>query len=144
MQSLRVHNQTDMTTDAKQNRRALMPHRANPVPYDNVCRPSLACDIPHFRNSTRLFWFACEECIAEDLEQSCLTLPTSAAEGINRWAYVDIYKATFFQHPPPACARQATGNSVGPQVDIADSRFRYSLSGCNIGELQPPIGAQHP
>ena len=96
------------------------------------------------RNRIELFRLMRYERIAEDLEQPRLALPTSLPEGINRRAYIDIYETTLFQHPPPACARQATGNSVGPEVDVADSPFRHGLAGCDVGKLQSPTGPQHP
>src|SRR5262245_41136265 len=96
-----------------------------------------------FRTSTRLFRLVGNECVAEDLEQSRLALPASATEGVNGRTYIDVYETTFFQHPPPACARQATGDSVGPEVDVADRRFRYRLSGGDVSKLQLSTWAEH-
>ena len=64
------------------------------------------------------------ERVAKDLEQPRLAFAAGAAEGIDRRAYTDIDDTAYFQHPPPARARQATGNSVGPKIDVADRRFR--------------------
>jgi hypothetical protein len=55
-----------------------------------------------------------EKGVVEDLEQSRLALPASATEGVDRRADLDLNEPAFFQQMPPACARQATGNSVGP------------------------------
>ena len=96
------------------------------------------------RSGGGLFRLSRQECIAIDLEQTRLALPASAAEGINGRADLYFDEAAFFQHPPPACARQATGNSVSPQVNIADSRFRHCLAGCDVGELQSSARTQHP
>ena len=82
--------------------------------------------------------------VAIDLKQTRLALSTRATEGVNRRAYFDIDETTFFQHPPPACARQATGNSIGPKIDVADRRFRHGLTGRDVGELQAPARFQHP
>src|SRR6516165_4108435 len=90
-----------------------------------------------------LFRFQREECIAKDLEQSGLALPASVPESVNSRTYIDLDEPAFFQQTPPACARQATGNSVGPQIDVADGRFRHNLAGGDVGELQPSTGAQH-
>src|SRR6266566_5579235 len=84
------------------------------------------------------------EGVAEDLEQPRPALTASTTKGVNRRANVDLNEPAFFQHTPPACARQATGNSVGPQVDVADSGFRHRLACGNVGELQPSTRAQHP
>jgi hypothetical protein len=75
------------------------------------------------------------ERIAVDFKQTRLALPTGITERVNRWAYVDVNETAFFQHPPPACARQATGNSIGPKVDVADRRVRHCLAGRDVGEL---------
>jgi len=91
-----------------------------------------------------LFRLSRQECIAIDLEQTRLALPASAAEGINGRADVDLDEPAFFQHIPPACARQATSNSISPKVDVADRRFRHGLSGCDVGELQASARLQHP
>jgi hypothetical protein len=48
-----------------------------------------------------------------------VALPTGAAKGVHRRPDLDVYKTTLFKHLPPACARQATSDSVGPKVDIA-------------------------
>jgi hypothetical protein len=45
---------------------------------------------------------------------------------------------------PPTCARQATGNSVGPQIDVAERSRRDLLAVREVGELQAPAGSQHP
>jgi len=81
------------------------------------------------------------EGVTEDLKQPRLTLPASAAERVNRGADVDLNEPAFFQHTPPACARQATGNSVGPQVDTAKRRCGNILAVCDVGELQPSTWA---
>ena len=88
-----------------------------------------------FRTSTRLFRLVGNECVAEDLEQSRLALPASATESVNRRTYINVYETAFLQHPPPACARQATGNSVRPEVDLMERRFRYGLAARNVAEL---------
>src|SRR4029077_7183523 len=82
--------------------------------------------------------------VAIDLEQPRLALPTGTTERGNRWAYIDVDETTFFQHPPPACARQATANSIGPKVDVADRLFRHGLTGRDVGELQASARLQHP
>ena len=83
----------------------------------------------------RLFRFQSEERIAKDLEQSGFALPDSAPESVNWRTYIDPDEPAFFQKTPPACTRQATGNSVGPQIDVADRRFRHGPAGRDVGEL---------
>ena len=88
--------------------------------------------------------FSREIRVAEDLEQPRLALPASSPEGVDRRADFDLNETAFFQYLLPACARQAAGNSIGPQVDIADSRLRYDPAGGDVGELQSSARAQHP
>lgn len=80
--------------------------------------------------------FARQKSIAIDLEQPRLALAASAAEGIDRRADLDIEETAFSQHLPPACARQATGNSIGPEIDVAYRRFRHGFAAGDVGELQ--------
>jgi hypothetical protein len=67
-----------------------------------------------------------------------------AAKGVNRRADQEIYETTLLKHMPPACARQATGNSVGPQVDVAERPCQDLLAVRDSGELQTSAGPQHP
>ena len=83
-----------------------------------------------------LFRFVGQKGVAVDLKQPRLALAAGTAEGVYRRADLDINETALLKHMPPACARQATGNSIGPQVDVADSRFRYGLAVGNVGELQ--------
>jgi hypothetical protein len=73
--------------------------------------------------------------VAEHLEQPCLALAAGATKGVDRRADPDIDKAALLEDLPPACARQATGNSVGPQVDIAERTWRDFLAVRDVGKL---------
>jgi hypothetical protein len=86
----------------------------------------------------------CQKSVAVDLEQPRLALTAGAAKGINRRPDLDIYETTLLKHMPPACARQATGNSVGPQVDVAESSCWNLLAVRDVGKLQTPTWPQHP
>jgi hypothetical protein len=48
-----------------------------------------------------------------------------------------------FKDMPPACARQATGNSVGPQIDIAQRACGNLLAIRNVRKLQAPAWFQY-
>ena len=87
--------------------------------------------------------FACEKGVAKHLEQPRLALAAGAAEGINRRADPNIDETALLEHMPPACARQAAGNSVGPQVDIAEGTCRNLLAVGDVGELQAPTRFQN-
>jgi hypothetical protein len=56
----------------------------------------------------------------------------------------DFHKPDLFQHLLPACARQASGNSGSPEVNVADRRFGNGLAVRDVGELEPTARAQHP
>jgi hypothetical protein len=85
----------------------------------------------------------CQKGIANDLEQPGLAFTTGTAEGVNRRADPDIDKTALLKHLPPACARQASGNSVRPQVDIAEGACRNLLAVRNVGKLQAPTPPQN-
>jgi hypothetical protein len=46
-------------------------------------------------------------------------LAAGAGEGVDRWAVLHLDQAKAFDDRLPSCARQGTGNSPGPQVDVA-------------------------
>jgi hypothetical protein len=91
--------------------------------------------VPHSRLSTRpemrsraqlpaesLFRFVGQKGVAVDLKQPRLALAAGTVKGVH-WR---------------ADARQAAGNSIGPQIDVADRRFRHRLAIRDVGELQAP------
>ena len=86
----------------------------------------------------------CQEGVAEDLEQPSLALAAGTTERVNRRADLNIDKPTLLKHMPPACARQATGDSVGPQVDAAERSCWNLLAVRDVGKLQTPARPQHP
>src|ERR1051326_9642445 len=88
-----------------------------------------------------LFRLVRQKGVTENLKQPRLTLPASTTKGVNRRADIDLNEPAFFQHTPPTCARQATGNSVGPQVDTAKRRCGNILAVGDVGELQPSTWA---
>ena len=85
----------------------------------------------------------CQKGVAEHFEQPRLALAASAAEGVNRRADPDIDETALLKHMPPACARQAAGNSIGPQLDIAQRPRRNLLAIRNVGKLQAPARFQY-
>jgi hypothetical protein len=89
-----------------------------------------------------LFRFVRQKGVAKDFEQPCLALAAGTAKGVDWRADPDIDETALLKHIPPACARQATGNSVGPQVDIAQRPRRNLLAIRNVGKLQAPARFQ--
>jgi hypothetical protein len=84
--------------------------------------------------------FVCQKGIAKDLEQPGLAFTTGTAKGVNRRADPDIDKTALLKDLPQACARQASGNSVGPQVDIAEGACRNLLAVRDVGNCRRPAG----
>ena len=94
----------------------------------------------HLRISAGL---ASNERIAVYFEHPCFPLTASAAEGVAGGPNLDVDKTRLFEHPLPACARQATGDSSSPQIDVTDSRLGHGFGVSDIGELQPSARSQH-
>ncbi len=77
------------------------------------------------------------ERIAVHLERPRSLLTACAAEGVAGGPNLDVDKTRLLEHPLPACARQAAGNSCGPKIDVADSRLGHGLGISDVSELQP-------
>jgi hypothetical protein len=76
-----------------------------------------------------------------DLKTTGILFAARALESVNRWPDPDFDEPDIFQHFLPGCARQTTGNSSRPKVDILDGRFRYRLAVGDIGKLKMPARA---
>jgi hypothetical protein len=85
----------------------------------------------------------CQKGIAKHFEQPGLDFTAGTAKGVNRRPDPDIDKTALLKHMAPACARQATGNSVGPQVDIAEGACRNLLAVRNVGKLKASTRPQN-
>jgi hypothetical protein len=81
--------------------------------------------------------------IAVNIEQASFGFPPGSFEGVGRRTDLDFDEARLFEHFLPARARQAAGDSSGPQVDIANGRLGDRLAVCDIGELQTAAGFEH-
>jgi hypothetical protein len=77
------------------------------------------------------------------LQTTAPCLDRGATEGVNRRAGLDINEPALLEHTLRACARQVTGNSIGPQVDIAERSRRNRLSVRNVRKLATPTWFQH-
>ena len=83
-----------------------------------------------------------EERITVDVELPSLAFPARAAEGIDRRTDPNVDESDLFQHLLPGCARQTTGNSGRPKIDVSDRRFGHRLAIRNVRELQPSAWTQ--
>lgn len=78
-----------------------------------------------------------------DVVGARLVLAGGAAESVNRRTDPHIHESRLFEHLPPACARQASGYSAGPQVDLPQRSGRDRLAVGYVRELQPAARRQH-
>jgi hypothetical protein len=88
--------------------------------------------------------FARQEGIPEHFELPRVRLAFGAAKGIDRWPDTDIHEATVLNHLLPGCARQTTGNSGRPKINVGSRRRRHWLSIGDIGKLQVAATLQDP
>ena len=88
-----------------------------------------------------LTWPPSKERVTVDVELASLPFPARAAESIDRRTDPNVDESELFQHFLPGCARQTTGNSGRPKIDISDRRFGHRLAVRNVGELQAPAWA---
>ena len=87
-------------------------------------------------------WFAREERIAVDLELPRFLLATGTLEGVDGLPNPDVDEAAILQHFLPGCARQTTGDSSGPKINVADRRLGHRLAIRDIRELKPSARAE--
>lgn len=83
-----------------------------------------------------------EERVPADVVCPGVRLASGSAERIDRSADLDTVKPCRFEKLFPACARQATGNSTSPKVDVALRLDRDRTSISDVGELQDTAGSQ--
>jgi hypothetical protein len=84
-----------------------------------------------------------KERVTVDIEQPRLLFPTGTAEGIDQRADPNIDEPDLFQHVLPGCARQTTGNSGRPKVDVLNGRFGYRFAVRNVSEPEATAGAEY-
>ena len=83
-----------------------------------------------------------EERVAEDVEGAGVCLATSSGEGVHRVADRDVDEARLGEESGPACARQASGDSASPQIDVAASLVGHRCPVGDVGELQNAAGTK--
>ena len=79
--------------------------------------------------------------MAVDVEASGIFFAACSAEGVDGLTDLHIDEANGLEEFLPACARQATGNSTGPEINLASCRFGHRVAIGNVGELE---GASRP
>jgi hypothetical protein len=76
-----------------------------------------------------------------DFKTTGILLATRTRESVDRRPDPDFDEADVFQHFLPGCARQTTGNSSRPKIDVLNGRFRNRLAVGDVGKLQVSAGA---
>src|SRR5829696_7606686 len=71
-------------------------------------------------------------------------LAAGAGEGVDRWAVLHLDQADAFDDRLPPCARQGTGNSPGPQVDVAQGALGHGTLDADVGDAHAPAEPQNP
>ncbi len=77
------------------------------------------------------------------LEKPGLPFTAGAAERVNRGADLNLNETGLFKHHFPACARQATGDSISPEIDVPERCLGHRLAVRDVGELQSAAGPQN-
>ncbi len=95
------------------------------------------------RRKAILLRSAGEEEIPEDLKPPRLLLPAGAGEGVPGRPDYDFGESRLFEHQRPACTRQATGDSSGPEIYVTNRLLGHRLAVGDIRELEPAAGTQH-
>lgn len=85
-----------------------------------------------------------EERVAGDVVAPGVLLATGAAEGVDGFADLHVHEADLFEECLPACTRQTTGNSAGPEVDVPLGLLGDRLPVGDVGELQDAARFEEP
>lgn len=85
-----------------------------------------------------------QEGVPEHFEPPRVRLAFGATKRIDRGPDTDIHEATVLNHLLPGCARQTTGNSGRPKINVGSRRRRHWLSVGDIGKLQVSARLQDP
>ena len=65
----------------------------------------------------------------------CIRFAVSATEGVDGWTDGDLVEAAVLEHLLPARTGQPSGDSTGPQIDVAYRFERYGAAVDDVGEL---------
>lgn len=78
-----------------------------------------------------------------NVEGTRIPFPCRPAESIYGRTDLDVPKPGFLKHPFPACARQASGDSTRPEINVAHNILGNRLAIGDVGELYSPTGPEH-
>ena len=76
-----------------------------------------------------------QECVSVDFEEPGLLFTSRFAESVIGLTDLNVDEAAIRQQRPPAFARKAAGDSIGPKIDIAYRALRHRLTVGNVAEL---------
>ena len=76
-----------------------------------------------------------------DFKTTGVLFAARTREGVDRRPDPDFDEADVFQHFLPGCARQTTGNSSCPKVDVLNGHCRDRLAVGDVAKLKVSAGA---
>src|SRR5439155_21420683 len=88
--------------------------------------------------------FAGSNRITQRPELSSTLLSPSASEGVDRISEFDLDQPSAADHRLPPCARQGTGDSTGPEVDVAKGFLWYRPLKTDIRNGHTALRPQNP
>lgn len=95
------------------------------------------------RFGTCLSGFTCQKRIPVNIEEPRLLFTSRFPESVIRLTDLNVHEAGVRQHPPPAFARKAAGDSSRPEINIAYRTLGHRLAISDIAKLQSTSGSQH-
>src|SRR5215207_8853365 len=84
-----------------------------------------------------------DECVARHVIRAGVRLAAGAAERVDGRSDADVGESRFFEHLLPALTGRPSGNSTGPQIDVAKRVGRNGSTVGDVGELQHTSGTEH-
>src|SRR2546430_5763493 len=98
---------------------------------------------PGSRRGSAGLGLACANGIAVGPVGPSLLLAARAGEGVRDWSELDPHEAGSLDDGPPPCARQGTGDSAGPEVDVSKGGLRDRLFHADVGYLDAATRTEH-
>ncbi len=90
-----------------------------------------------------VFWFACAEIDPQGAEIGGTAGLGRAIKHVGTPGDLKVHKPGGYDCELQLCFQQSTGNSTGPELNIAFSAFRNRFLHQDVTDLQPATGLQH-
>jgi len=99
---------------------------------------------PGYSPLTTLPWLAGSNRITVCPKLSCFIFSAGAGEGVDTRTELYVNEPSASDHRIPSCARQGTGNSTGPEIDVAERALRNRLLDTHVGNHHPATWPKDP